>query len=239
MAPVPSAAYEYPEKSERSFFVSSTLLFYFYHELGHAMIYVLELPLLGREEDAADALASLLVHQLWNEEDAAAVMDDVTYSFQLYSDDAEVNGYELAFWDEHSLDMVRYYQTLCMFYGGNPDKRGYVIDDYGLPEERADWCPTDFQIMQDSWNGLLEQAAYRPDGKGLVLVGDKNHALARLLADEIDTLNQIYSLPDEISVEVAECGETNAFFSAENLMITICTEFIGDLQRLYDNPPLR
>jgi hypothetical protein len=133
--------------------------------------------------------------------------------------------------------MVRYYQTLCMFYGGNPDQRSYVIDDYGLPEERADWCPTDFQIMQDSWNGLLESAAWRADGKGLVLIGDKTHPLARLMADEIANLNQIYSLPEEISVQVTSCGEPNAFFSAEDMMITMCTEFVDDLAYLYDNPP--
>jgi len=237
-APQTARAFEYPEKDERSYFVSSTMLFYFYHELGHAMIYVLNLPLLGREEDAADSLASLLTHQLWEEDDAAALMDDVTYSFQLYSDEAEAYDWEMPFWDEHSLDMVRYFQTLCMFYGGNPEQREYVIDDYGLPEERADWCPSDFQIMQDSWNGLLESAAYREGGKGLVMVGDQDHPLARLIADEVANLNTLYSLPEEVSVEVAECGEPNAFFNSEAMMITMCTEFIDDLERLYDNPPL-
>ncbi|MFN4169605.1 MAG: DUF4344 domain-containing metallopeptidase, partial [Pannonibacter phragmitetus] len=50
--------------------IQSNIISTLYHEFGQALVDVLKLPVLGREEDAADALATLLIHQLW-EEDAA------------------------------------------------------------------------------------------------------------------------------------------------------------------------
>lgn len=41
--------------------VWSTMLFVFYHEAGHSMIDILDLPVTGREEDAVDQLATLIL----------------------------------------------------------------------------------------------------------------------------------------------------------------------------------
>ena len=48
--------------AERDDYVSGVLSFVFLHELGHALIHELALPITGREEDVADqlAVASLL-----------------------------------------------------------------------------------------------------------------------------------------------------------------------------------
>ncbi len=44
----------------RNEFVRDNLLAVFYHELGHALIERLELPIYGQEEDAADVAAVML-----------------------------------------------------------------------------------------------------------------------------------------------------------------------------------
>src|SRR3546814_15326340 len=51
-------------------FVLGNTIFTLFHELGHALVDKLEIPVLGREEDAVDALAVLLM--LPDEEDAVA-----------------------------------------------------------------------------------------------------------------------------------------------------------------------
>ena len=48
---------------EREAFVEANLLGIFYHELGHALIDILQLPVFGQEEDAAD-VAIFQVHVL-------------------------------------------------------------------------------------------------------------------------------------------------------------------------------
>src|SRR5688500_14135049 len=49
------------ERQEADLFVLGNTVFILYHELGHALIDLLNLPVLGREEDAADNLASVMM----------------------------------------------------------------------------------------------------------------------------------------------------------------------------------
>ena len=59
------------EMSEGAFaYVGGTILSIFYHELGHALIDTKDLPLFGPEEDAADTLAAVMTHEIWDEEGA-------------------------------------------------------------------------------------------------------------------------------------------------------------------------
>ena len=50
--------------------VEANLLGIFYHELGHALIDVLNLPIFGQEEDAADVLSVFLIDALYEEDSA-------------------------------------------------------------------------------------------------------------------------------------------------------------------------
>src|SRR4051812_6372549 len=49
------------EREEADLFVLGNTVFILYHELGHALIDLLGLPVLGHEEDAADNLASIMM----------------------------------------------------------------------------------------------------------------------------------------------------------------------------------
>jgi len=51
-------------------FTDNNLLAIFYHELGHAVIHQMGVPIFGQEEDAADALSILLIDALYEAEDA-------------------------------------------------------------------------------------------------------------------------------------------------------------------------
>ncbi len=54
-------------------YIRDNILSIFYNELGHALIDLLELPIFGQEEDAADVASVMLMHVLY-EEEAAQVM---------------------------------------------------------------------------------------------------------------------------------------------------------------------
>lgn len=146
--------------------VAGATLFTFFHELGHALIDIYDLPVTGREEDAVDQLATMILLEGGEEGEMAAL--NGAWSFlteeeediegqEEYSAEEEVEEEEeLAFWDEHSLDEQRFYNIVCWSYGKNPEGFQYLVDDETLPEGRAERCPAEYDRMSRSWDALLE-----------------------------------------------------------------------------------
>lgn len=123
--------------------------FIFYHEVGHALIDVLDLPALGREEDVADQLAVYILTDGTEEGEQAAIDGAVAlYRITPHSD-------EIAFADEHSLGAQRFYNIACWVYGQNPEKYGGLVADGVLPEARAERCPDEYAQLERSWSRLL------------------------------------------------------------------------------------
>jgi hypothetical protein len=131
--------------------VAGATFFTFFHEMGHALVHVLELPITGKEEDAVDQLSVITLAES-DTEDAA--LSAATWFFVQGAEKGDIE--ELAFWDEHSLDMQRFYNIVCWIYGKNPEKYSYIIDEGILPQDRAIRCPGEYQQMLNSWNRLLE-----------------------------------------------------------------------------------
>lgn len=231
----PAAAFEMPADEAAAQFVASNVIATFYHELGHALIDVLQLPVLGREEDAADSLSALLTHQIWDEEAATQITYDTAFAYAAYVAEAEAGGYEMAFADTHSLDQQRYYNLVCHFYGANPEVREDVAQELELPKDRAMGCEDEFALIEGSWGAMLEGLELSATTKGLVLQGANpgKDPIAAILAEEIATLNQAYGLPQEITVTIEECGEANAYYYPGQYQITICSEYAPELARLY------
>lgn len=226
--------FEMPTDTAAAAFVDSNIRATFYHELGHALIDVLQLPVLGREEDAADTLSSLLIDAIWDEDAATAIIYDTANAYLLF--DAETNREDMSYADTHGLDLQRYYNLVCLFYGANPDVRDDIATELELPQDRAEGCAEEFDLAFASWGSLLEGLEPTKETKGLRLVrADPNDPVATILAEEITDLNKTYGLPTEITVAVAPCGEANAFYDPQDKSITICTEYAPDLARLWES----
>lgn len=131
--------------------VSGTLIHTLLHEIGHALMDAWELPITGKEEDAADQLSALILIEETEEGEQVAL--DSALSFKLYAD-FDI-GEERPYWDEHSLDEQRFYGILCMLYGHDPDKYAYLIMDGTLPPSRAELCQDDYARLKQSWQTLL------------------------------------------------------------------------------------
>ncbi|HMO08822.1 MAG TPA: DUF4344 domain-containing metallopeptidase [Paracoccaceae bacterium] len=215
-------------------FVASNLVFVFYHEVAHALIHILNLPVLGREEDAADTLSALLIDALWEEDAAVALTYDSALGFLLFAEEAEKSDSNLAYWGQHSLDLQRYYNLVCLFYGANPDLRLDVADELDLPEERRESCPEEFEMAAGSWGAMLEGMPPQDHGPGFrLVVPAERDALTRIIAEEVRTLNAEYGLPVWVDVTVEPCGEANAFYDPRARRIVICTEYAAELARLF------
>ncbi len=131
--------------------VAATVAFVLGHELGHALIDILDLPVTGRQEDAADQLATLALAD-GSDEGAVMAVYAAAWFYRLGTA-GKLN--RLAFADEHSLGQQRFYNIICWVYGQNPDAHQDVIDEGLLPDSRAPSCPGEYHRMAQAWETLL------------------------------------------------------------------------------------
>lgn len=151
-----SLAEQYPSEEELDTAAWNAFIVVMYHELGHALVHVLDLPITGKEEDAVDQLAAWSL--IDSEEGDNAVLD-AALSYYVNAERAGNAFYQSDFADEHSLDPQRYYNLVCWVYGSDPDKHQDLVNDEWLPPERAERCPGEYAQIDRSWSRLLESSA--------------------------------------------------------------------------------
>jgi len=133
-----------------------TALFVFYHEMGHALIDILGLPATGREEDAVDQLATILLLEAGPDGRDAALRGAEWLQLQ----SRRSTGRSRA-WDEHSLDQQRYFNVICWVYGSDPKAQAALLGrDWGLPRARAARCPPEYARIHRAWTSLLRTHRY-------------------------------------------------------------------------------
>lgn len=123
------------------------------HEFGHAFIDAFELPVLGREEDAADAVATVFLTR--------AVENGAEYAFDAARFFNALSGRqrELApadFFDEHSLDKQRAYSIVCWIAGSSEAAFNDVTKLGILSEARQERCPAEYEQKVKAVENLLK-----------------------------------------------------------------------------------
>jgi hypothetical protein len=127
------------------------------HELGHAVFDLQEVPVLGREEDAADQLAAFLLVQFGPQVARTmikGVAADWDFSAQRW-DWAIRNGKKQPYYDVHSLPAQRLYNYVCIAYGNLPDTFRDFVDQGLLPTVRAQNCPREYQQVAKAFRNTL------------------------------------------------------------------------------------
>jgi hypothetical protein len=126
----------------------------FAHETAHALFDMLRVPILGREEDAADQMAAyiLLNH---NKEMARSTVNGVAFMY-IQEAQSQVQQMELKkFADVHGLSAQRFYNLLCMAYGADPKLFNDVVAKGYLPESRAEGCADEYKQVEYAVNTLI------------------------------------------------------------------------------------
>jgi hypothetical protein len=136
--------------------------FFFFHEVGHALIRVWDLPITGREEDAADQFASVLL--LDHAKQGPHMVLDGANIFRLCARWYRPVRNRRVYWAAHSLDEQRYYDTLCLVYGNEPERFEYLVNNGTLPLERASECEDEFYRVRSAWTKLLAPFLTEPVG---------------------------------------------------------------------------
>ena len=124
----------------------------FLHEFGHAVFDYLSVPILGREEDAADQFAAYLLLQ-FAKSDARRLMVGVAYSYNI--DASQPSTKTNPFADEHGLPAQRFYNVLCMAYGADSRLFVELVEKGYLPKERAEGCADEYAQVAFAMKKLI------------------------------------------------------------------------------------
>ena len=124
----------------------------FLHEVGHAVFDYLSVPILGREEDAADQFAAYVLLQ-FAESDARRLIYGVAYTYNV--DASKPSTKKNPFADEHGLPAQRFYNVLCMAYGADSKLFADLVAKGYLPSERAEGCADEYDQVIRALNKLI------------------------------------------------------------------------------------
>jgi hypothetical protein len=138
--------------------IRGAVFFVFFHEFGHALTHELALPITGKEEDAVDQFATLLLLEQ-GERGEKATLAGATFFLALSEQNPKGR---LKFWDEHSLDAQRFYNIACWLFGASPFHQVNLVAKGLLPAERAARCGDEYQQLRTSWKAIADPKLKRP-----------------------------------------------------------------------------
>jgi len=123
------------------------------HEFAHALFDYLDIPVLGREEDAADQLSAYTYLQIGEDEAHRLIMGTV-YAYMLEVEDTDPPTME-EYADEHSVPEQRAINLSCMAYGKDPELFEDVIALVGMPQYRVDICEEEYELYTRAYEKLI------------------------------------------------------------------------------------
>jgi hypothetical protein len=123
------------------------------HEFAHALFDMLEVPVLGREEDAADQVSAYIILQLGKSEARRLIMG-TAYAYIAEAVGAAPPALK-EFADEHGTPAQRAYNVLCIAYGADPDLFGDLVSKGYLPTKRAEGCSDEYGQIADAFEQLI------------------------------------------------------------------------------------
>ncbi len=225
-------------------FVVGNMLFVLLHEMAHVHVTEMGLPVLGREEDAADAFATLALLKMGSEF-SHDVLVQAAKGWFLSAERDERQGHRLAFYDEHGLDRQRAYQIVCLMVGSDPEKFGDLADLVKMPEDRQGTCQGDYSNATYSWDLVLKShrrkadqpkatitTVYGEDKSGLDLNARSFRAL-RLLERVAERAAEEFVWRKPFALELQSCDKPGAHWDLMSHRLIVCYEMAEEFVQLY------
>jgi putative metallopeptidase DUF4344 len=129
------------------------LLFAVAHEFGHAAFDLYNVPVLGRQEDAADQFATYFLLQFGGER-AHRLIRGAAYAYSEYRFTRGVTLPLATLSSDHGTPRQRFYNLVCIAYGYDPKMFGAMVEGY-LPEARAKVCQYEYSNLKYAMKTLI------------------------------------------------------------------------------------
>ena len=242
----PSLQHVAPEKRQALVeFVVGNLLFVATHEMGHALVSEMALPVLGREEDAADEFAILTALQHGQRDFSDRVLIEAAEGWFMDARRDKRIGDAPTYYDQHGLNQQRGYQIVCLLIGSDPVRFKELADETSLPDDRRRTCAWDYDTASRSWDAVLaphRRAADQPKVQIDVGYGAAEGAL-KVYAETFRALGFLEIIADlaadrfawraPIVMEMRSCGQVGARWTIPTRTLHICYEMAQDFAHLY------
>jgi hypothetical protein len=231
------------QRRDRIEFVAGNVIFATLHEVGHMLIAEMGLPVLGREEDAADAFAALTGLRLGGSFSDTTLTDSALGWFM--SDRRnQAQKIKTVFYDEHGLDKQRAYNIVCLMVGGKPDKFAKLAEMTKMPADRQLGCQGDFSNASWSWNTVLAPHLRKPDQPKTTIetnylptqkngIYERGFRSIRLLETLSEHLADRFVWRRPVRLEMMDCDEPSARWDLDQVRIYVCYELASDFAELY------
>ncbi len=213
--------------------------FVLYHEVAHLLIDQLNLPVLGREEDAADNMATwILLNQ--GTQEAEQTLRDAAHGWLLSGLAYGTNLDDTDYYDAHSLDRQRAFAIVCLMVGSNQAHFDTIANEYGIDQARQDSCYYDHETVDRSLTSLLagERDAANRRGTSVEIIyqaatGRLQQAAEAFKASRIfesvaEELSERFQLSHRVTFRAQRCGEANAYYNPDLVEITFCYELMDE-----------
>ncbi len=126
----------------------------FLHEFSHALFDLLAIPVLGREEDAADQVAAFLMLQFHREE-AGRLVRGTAHLYRTWMRHGSWFNRNSSFADVHGTPAQRLYNLLCIAYGADPELFRELVEEEQLPRDRRDGCADEYRQVAYAFQQLI------------------------------------------------------------------------------------
>jgi hypothetical protein len=225
---------------------TGNLLFVLCHEMAHAAMTQMRLPVLGKAEDAADSFATLRMIKVGSAFSRSVLLDASTGWFLSARRDEEI-GEKMVYYDEHGLDRQRDYQIVCLMVGSDKEQFKSLAEETGLPPGRQNSCVDDYASASYSWDLVLGphlRSAYQPKTVIDEVYGPAENGLEgaaqaarsiRLLETVAESVAEAFVWPAPFTIEMQSCGFPNAYWALTEHKLTVCYELAIEFAELYRN----
>jgi hypothetical protein len=234
------------KRQQLASFVIGNVSFVLLHEMAHALVHELNLPVLGREEDAADTFAIVTMLKLGTTSAHHPMLAEAAKAWFLTDKRDKREGTQPDAYDAHGLDEQRAYRIVCLMVGSNKEEFKDLANQTNLPEERQETCRLyDFPVASSSWLNALQshrrgseqpkqqiEVKYFP-GKGDLNVYEQTFRVVQPLETIANYAAEELSWPNPLWLEMATCGGPDAQFRPSTRNLIFCYELAHDFAQLY------
>jgi hypothetical protein len=149
-------------------FVVGPLLDVMLHELAHAVFDLKKIPILGREEDAADQVAAYVLLEYGGRDTRRTIASiGSIHAGQVTQAPPELKDFA----GEHGLPAQRFFNLMCLSYGKDPKAFGDLVPKGFLTEERAQLCEHEYRQVSFAVQHLIMPTLKGPRRR--VATGDR------------------------------------------------------------------
>jgi len=232
------------QRANAAEFIIGNMLFVLLHETAHNIITEFSIPVLGRQEDAADVFAVLTLLKVGSPM-SHRVLVEAARGWFLSERRAKKDREAPVYYDEHGLDAQRAYQIVCLMVGSDPVKFAELANEVKLPEDRQRTCQKDYTDASLGWDAVLKSHRREPgqpkatieiiygEGKGPLDLYAQGFRSVQLLEAVREHIAEQLGLPTPFTLEMQSCGFINALWNVSTHKLTLCYELAADFGELY------